>query len=105
AQAGGLTTPALIQQSRQNQSLTVALEPSTAPWVIQLNTAIPPFNNKLAREAIYYATDPDAMRVHLFENLFAATQSFTGPAGLFYEPKVAGYRTHDVARAKQLVSQ
>jgi peptide/nickel transport system substrate-binding protein len=105
AQAGGLTTPALIQQARQNPSLTVALEPSTAPWVIQLNTAIPPFNNKLAREAIYYATDPDAMRVHLFDNLFAATQSFTGPAGLFYEPKVPGYRTYNLARAKQLVSQ
>ena len=105
AQAGGLTTPALIQQARQNQSLTVALTPSTAPWVIQLNTAIPPFNNKLAREAIYYATDPDAMRVHLFGNLFAATQSFTGPAGLFYQPKVSGYRTHDLTRAKQLVTQ
>jgi peptide/nickel transport system substrate-binding protein len=105
AQAGGLTTPSLIRQASQNQSLTVALERSTAPWVIQLNTAIPPFNNKLAREAIYYATDPDAMRVHLFDNVFTATQSFTGPAGLFYEPKVPGYRTHNVAKAKQLVSQ
>lgn len=105
AQAGGLTTPALIQQARQNPSLTVALTPSTAPWVIQLNTAIPPFNNKLAREAIYYATDTDAMRVHLFDNLFSATQSFTGPAGLFYQPKVPGYRTHDLAKAKQLVTQ
>jgi peptide/nickel transport system substrate-binding protein len=105
AQAVGLTTPALIQQARQNQSLTVALTPSTAPWVIQLNTAIPPFNDKRAREAIYYATDPDAMRVHLFGNLFAATQSFTGPAGLFFAPKVPGYRTHDLAKAKQLVDQ
>jgi len=105
AQAGGLTTTALIQQARQNGSLTVAIEPSTAPWVIQLNTAIPPFNNELAREAIYYATDPDAMRVHLFENLFTATQSFTGPAGLFYTPKVPGYRTYNLAKAKQLVSQ
>lgn len=105
AQAGGLTTPALIQQARQNPSLTVALTPSTAPWVIQLNTAIPPFDNKLAREAIYYATDPDAMRVHLFGNLFAATQSFTGPAGLFFQAKVPGYRTYNLAKAKQLVSQ
>jgi peptide/nickel transport system substrate-binding protein len=105
AQAVGLTTPALIQQARQNQSLTVALTPSTAPWVVQLNTAIPPFNNKLAREAIYYATDTDAMRVHLFGNLFAATQSFTGPAGLFFQAKVPGYRTHDLAKAKQLVTQ
>jgi peptide/nickel transport system substrate-binding protein len=105
AQAGGLTTPSLIQQARQNSSLTVALEPSTAPWVIQLNTAIPPFNNELARQAIYYATDPDAMRVHLFNNLFSATQSFTGPAGLFYTPKVPGYRTYNLAKAKQLVTQ
>jgi peptide/nickel transport system substrate-binding protein len=105
AQAVGITTPALIQQARQNPSLTVALTPSTAPWVIQLNTAIPPFNNKMAREAIYYATDPDAMRSHLFGNLFAATQSFTGPAGLFFTPKVPGYRTYDLAKAKQLVTQ
>ena len=105
AQAGGLTTPSLIQQARQNPSLTVTLQPSTAPWVIQLNTAIPPFNNKTAREAIYYATDPDAMRVHLFDNLFSQTQSFTGPNGLFYEAKVPGYRTYNLAKAKQLVQQ
>ncbi|MBO0683077.1 MAG: ABC transporter substrate-binding protein, partial [Candidatus Dormibacteraeota bacterium] len=30
---------------------------------------------------------------------------FTGPAGLFYEPKVPGYRTYNLAKAKQLVQQ
>jgi peptide/nickel transport system substrate-binding protein len=105
AQAVGLTTPSLIQQAKQNSNLTVAIEPSTAPWVIQLNTAIPPFNNKMAREAIYYATDTSAMRIHLFNNLFTATQSFTGPAGLFYEPTVPGYRSYNLAKAKQLVTQ
>lgn len=105
AQATSLATPSLIQQAGQNSSVTVTRQTGTAPWTVQLNTAIPPFNDEKAREAIYYATDPAAISSHVLGNLFPLTQSFTGPDGLFYEPKVPGYRTHNVARAKQLVSQ
>jgi ABC-type transport system substrate-binding protein len=105
AQASTLTTPAIIKQASRNANLTVSQQNGTAPWVIQLNTAVAPFNNKLAREAIYYATDTEAIRTHLFDGLFPATQSFTGPGGLFYQPKVPGYRLYDLARAKQIVTQ
>jgi peptide/nickel transport system substrate-binding protein len=105
AQATTLTTPSIIQQARQNRDLEVTLQEGTSPWVIQLNTAIPPFNNKLAREAIYYATNVEAIRSRILQNMFPVTESFTGPGGLFYQPKVPGYRTYNLARAKQIVSQ
>jgi ABC-type transport system substrate-binding protein len=105
AQASTLTTPAIVKQAGQNVGMTVSQQDGTAPWVIQLNTAVPPFNNKLAREAIYYATDVETIRTRLFDGLYPATQSFTGPGGLFYEPQVPGYRTYDLAKAKQIVAQ
>ena len=105
AQAAGLATPQIIQQASQNGSLQVTKIPGVAPATIQLNTAIPPFNDKRAREAIYYATDASAINSHVMGGMFTLTQSFTGPNGLFYTPKVPGYRTHDVAKAKQLVQQ
>jgi peptide/nickel transport system substrate-binding protein len=105
AQASTLTTPSIVQQASQNANLTVNQQDGTSPWVIQLNTAVPPFDNKLAREAIYYATDTEAIRTHLLDGLYPATQSFTGPGGLFYQPEVPGYRTFDLDKAKQLVAQ
>jgi peptide/nickel transport system substrate-binding protein len=105
AQAGVLVTPSIIKQARENATMVTSAQDGTAPWLVQLNTAVPPFNNKLAREAIYYATDIEAIRKHLFLELYPTTQSFTGPGGLFYTPKVPGYRTYNQARAKQLVSQ
>ena len=105
AQASTLTTPAIIKQASQSANLTVSQQDGTSPWLIQLNTAVPPFDNKLAREAIYYATDTEAIRTHLLDGLYPATQSFTGPGGLFYQPEVPGYRTYDLEKAKQIVAQ
>ncbi|MQA86005.1 MAG: ABC transporter substrate-binding protein [Streptosporangiales bacterium] len=104
-QATQMTTPAIIRQASKNANVTVTPQNGTSPWLIQLNTSIPPFDDKLAREAIYYATDVNAIRTHLFYNMYPATQSFTGPGGLFYQPQVPGYRTYDPAKAKQIVSQ
>jgi peptide/nickel transport system substrate-binding protein len=98
-----MSTPAIIQQAQSKFTVTKQL--STSPYDLQLNTQIPPFNNKLAREAIYYATDSQAIASHLFNNEFPATQSFTGPGGLFYAPKVTGYPTYNPAKAKALVKQ
>jgi peptide/nickel transport system substrate-binding protein len=105
AQAGVLVTPSIIKQASRNTAMVTSRQDGTAPWLVQLNTAVPPFNNKLAREAVYYATDIEAIRKHLFLDLYPTTQSFTGPGGLFYQPKVPGYRTYDLVRAKQLVAQ
>src|SRR6202034_4749593 len=84
---------------------TVTAEPSTSPYNIQLNTKIPPFNNILAREAIYYATDAAALDSHVFGDTYPVTESSTAKAGLFYEPAVPGYIGYDLAKAKALVKQ
>ena len=98
-----LSTPDLFAVARKNFTLTGSL--STSPYDIQLNTAIPPFNDKNARLAIYYATDAAAINKNIFHGLFAITQGFTAPGGLFYQPKVPGYPTYDLAKAKALVQQ
>jgi peptide/nickel transport system substrate-binding protein len=97
-------TPTLVK-SYKAAGLTVTAEPSTAPYFVELNTATAPFNNITAREAIYYATDASLLDSKLFGDVYPLTQSFTTPSGLFYDPKVPGYRTYDLAKAKALVSQ
>jgi peptide/nickel transport system substrate-binding protein len=82
---------------------TVTEEPATSPYDIQLNTAVPPFNNIKARLAIYYATDASIIDQKLFGNQFQVVQGFTAPGGLFYSATVPGYPTYDLAKAKALV--
>ena len=100
-----MATPSLVDQAKKNPKLTVTQQLSTSPYNIQLNTAIAPFNDKKARDAIYYATDSESIRSKLFQNRYPNTQSFTGPGGLFYQPKVDGYKTYDLEKAKALVSE
>jgi peptide/nickel transport system substrate-binding protein len=100
-----LSTPSLIDQIKKNPKFTVTQQLSTSPYNIQLNTAIPPFNNPKARQAIYYATDSEAIRSKLFQNRYPNTQGFTGPGGLFFQAEVPGYRTYDLEKAKALVKE
>lgn len=83
----------------------IITEPATGAADIQLNPTIPPLNNILAREALYYATDPQLLDKQIFGGVNPITESPTGPGGLYYEPKVPGYRTYNLAKAKALVSQ
>jgi peptide/nickel transport system substrate-binding protein len=97
----GMSSPQLL--SSYKSKFTVTTVPSTSPYDIQVNTAIPPFNNIKAREAIYYATDGALIDQKLFGNVNPVGQSFTAPAGLFYEQTVPGYLTYNLAKAKALV--
>jgi peptide/nickel transport system substrate-binding protein len=99
----GMNTPKLVNSFKDK--FTITTEPSTSPYDIQLNTAIPPFNNKNARLAIYYATDTQLLDQKLFGNIYPPTQSFTAQAGLFYNPTVPGYPGYDLNKAKALVKQ
>ena len=74
-----LSTPSLIDQMKKDPKLQVTQQLSTSPYNIQLNTNAPPFNNPKARQAIYYATDSEAIRSKLFQNRYPSTQGFTGP--------------------------
>jgi peptide/nickel transport system substrate-binding protein len=99
----GMSTPQLVSAYKAKFQTTA--EPSTSPYDIQLNTKIPPFNNIKAREAIYYATNGPLLDKSLFGDTYPVGQSFTAPAGLFYEQKVPGYLTYNLAKAKALVKQ
>jgi peptide/nickel transport system substrate-binding protein len=98
-----MSTPALVDQAAKDPKFTVTQQLSTSPYNIQLNTAIPPFNDPKARQAIYFATDTEAIRTKLFKNKYPITQQFTGPGGLFHKANVPGYRTYDLNKAKALV--
>jgi peptide/nickel transport system substrate-binding protein len=100
-----MSTPALVDQVAKDGKFTVTQQLSTSPYNIQLNTAIAPFNDAKARQAIYFATDTEAIRTKLFKNKYEITQSFTGPGGLFHTKTVPGYRTYDLEKAKALVKE
>jgi peptide/nickel transport system substrate-binding protein len=101
----GMTSTPLIEQAEGSEPITVTQQPSTSPYVIQLNTSREPFNDKRAREAIYYATDIDAIREGLFGNRYPASQSFTAPGGMFHHAQIPGYRHYDPERARALVHE
>ena len=103
-QAAQITTPAIIQSATKNSSLSTMITKGSTPSLVQLNTSAPPFNNKLARQAIYYATDAQAIAQHLYNGMFPTSESFLGPGDLFYQPTVSGYLGYDLAKAKQIVS-
>src|SRR5579875_2212283 len=99
----GATVPSIVQSFR-GAEFQVTKEPSTSPYNIQLNTASPPFNNKQARLAIYYATDASLIDQKLFGDQEPVVQSFLTPQGLFYSgPTVPGYPTYDPAKARAIV--
>jgi len=99
----GISTPQLVPAFKSK--FTVTAEPGTSPYDIQLNTKIAPFNNIMAREAIYYATNAALLDKSLFNDTYPVGESFEAPAGLFYEPTVPGYLTYDLNKAKALVQQ
>jgi peptide/nickel transport system substrate-binding protein len=98
-----MSTSALITASEQH--LQVENNLGTSPYDLQLNTAVPPFNNPKARQAIYAATNFAPILQHIFGGRYPVTQSFTGPGGICYQPTVAGYQGYDPALAKQLIQQ
>lgn len=98
-----MSTPSLLKQAGQH--FHVQNQAGTSPYDLQLNTAVPPFSNKTAREAIYSATDFGPILAHVFDNLYPIAQGFTGPGGICYEQKVPGYPPYDLAKAKRLVRQ
>jgi peptide/nickel transport system substrate-binding protein len=101
----GLGTVPLLEQAQEGGQLSVTVQPPTSPYVIQLNTQIAPFNDQRAREAIYRATDFEAISQGLFRGLYPPSQMFTGPGGLFHHDTVEGYPTYDIERARQLVNE
>jgi peptide/nickel transport system substrate-binding protein len=99
----GMSTLQLLKAFQS--SFTVTSQETADPLDVQLNTTKAPFDNILAREAIYYATDAPLLDKRLFHDVTPVVEGFTGPGGLFYRPRVPGYRTYDLAKAKALVKR
>ena len=99
-----LTTFSLLPQAKQALNVT-AVPNALGTFVVQLNTKLPPFNNVKAREAIYYATNAKALSKGLTGGIGVLSQSPTEPGGLFFTPKVPGYRNFNLAKARKLVKQ
>lgn len=99
------TTYSLIPKIKSQMEVTPALPSGTGSGQVQLNTTKPPFNNIVAREAMYYATNPGPLNKALNSGYGTVTESLRAPGQLFYEPKVPGYRTYNLAKAKALVHQ
>jgi peptide/nickel transport system substrate-binding protein len=100
---GGLGETALINEAQQH--FQVLDQPGTSPYDLQLNTAIAPFNNPKARQAIYAATDFAPILQHIFGNRYPVVEGFTGPGGICYQQYVPGYQGYNPTLAKQLVQQ
>src|SRR6202451_1520625 len=98
-----MSTPQLLTESAQH--FTVENNLGTSPYDLQLNTAVAPFNNPKARQAIYAGTNFTPILQHLFGGRYPVTQSFTGPGGICYEQTVPGYQGYDPTLAKQLIQQ
>ncbi|NDL56487.1 ABC transporter substrate-binding protein [Phytoactinopolyspora sp. XMNu-373] len=101
----GLSDINLIEEADNNPNLEMHLGAPTSPYVVQLNTRNGPFEDKRAREAIYYATDFESINQGLFGGAGEMSQSFTASGGLFHHPEVPGYREYDPERAAEIVDE
>jgi peptide/nickel transport system substrate-binding protein len=98
-----MSTPQLLSESQQHFDVLNQL--GTSPYDLQLNTAVAPFNNPKARQAIYAMTNFQPILQNIFKNAYPVVEGFTGPGGICYQPKVTGYQGYDATLAKQLVQQ
>lgn len=99
----GLATPSVIESVKKAGQFTLYKSPAIQTFTIQVANTKPPFNNIKAREALYYALDPQAINAHIEDGIETISETPTGPGGLFWTPKIPGYRTYDPAKAKALV--
>jgi peptide/nickel transport system substrate-binding protein len=98
-----MSTTQLINESASHFEVDNNL--GTSPYDLQLNTAVAPFNNIKARQAIYAATNFQPILTHLFGSRYPVTEGFTGPGGICYQQYVPGYQGYDPTLAKQLIAQ
>jgi peptide/nickel transport system substrate-binding protein len=102
-QVGGAIS--VVQTAEKNSQVRVIATPPVANSALQLNTKTAPFNNIVAREAIYYATDGTALNKVINGGEGTPGETGDGAGSLFPIPNPPGYRTYDLAKAKALVKQ
>ena len=99
----GITTQQLLTQAKSQY--TVVPLPVTSVWQLTFNTLAAPLNNPLARQALAYATDAQALDQGLFGGQDKLSQEPVGSDAAFHVADVPGYKGYDLDKAKALVKQ
>lgn len=101
-----IATPTIVVGAKKQSNLDVQIVSGrNAVSGVELNTKEAPFNNIVAREALYYATDPGPINKALNYGLGTVIESPSLPNTPFYEQDVPGYRTYNLSKAQALVKQ
>jgi peptide/nickel transport system substrate-binding protein len=101
----GLAQITSITQSKSTPGWQVIAPPSQEWEFVALNQSAAPFSNILAREAITYATNAKQITDVLYHGYYPITEGPSSAGQLFYEWKVPGYDSYNLAKAKKLVTQ
>jgi len=73
-------------------------------WYLSLNTQMPPFDNKLVRQAFYYAVDRNAIVDNILLGTGVVSKNFLPPMTPGYNPDVPDY-PFDPEKAKELLKE
>ncbi|HEY5273702.1 MAG TPA: ABC transporter substrate-binding protein [Acidimicrobiales bacterium] len=105
AQIFDLTSDPATQKAAKQSGLNIETEHISGNFLyMDFNTA--PFNNKLAREAMQYATNAKALDSVLYYGYGPASETLIGPQQIaYFGSTLPGYRSYKLKKAKQLVSQ
>lgn len=97
--------PMELKEAKENSSLSVHVAEGYG-GMIYMNPGEKPFNNILAREAIQYATNAQALNGALCYGFCPAGEQIVGSAQVAYPGnKLRGFRSYNLAKAKALVKE
>lgn len=102
AQATEMDSEQQVQQERR-AGMTVITPTQPSRFFLDLNTSIPPFNNLLAREAVYYALDRSAVANVWQPGNPVATNLFS-PGSPYYSSK-NNFPGQNITKAQQLFNE
>ena len=99
-----LAAPQDVPSIQGNSSLKVLKRPAFNVAYVTINSAHPPFNNKLVRQAVAYGLDRESVVKNFYYGTGRVAHEFE-PPGLFgYTDKVSKY-PYDPEKAKSLLRQ
>jgi len=101
------TSDVQVKEAATNPAVKVKKFTGLGTVFVEFNEEHAPFNNRLARLAVAYATNDAILNEDLpicGGNCPPVEEPFT-PASFVYTPHVSGYPTYNISKAKQLVKQ
>lgn len=89
---------------KENENLKLFESPSLNAWYVSMNVEDETLSNKLVRQALRYAVDPQAIIDSVLYGAGTVSNSVIPPAAINYY-KDAKYYTQDIEKAKQLLAE